>query len=78
MGENQLFLCLSIKVRGLPWWLSSKESACSARDVSLILGHEDPLEKELATHSSILAWEISWTEEPVRLQAVGSQRVGHD
>ena len=42
------------------------------------LGWEDPLEKEMATHSSILAWKIPWTEEPGRLQSMGSQRVGHD
>ena len=42
------------------------------------LGWEDPLEKEMATHSSILAWKISWTEEPGGLQSMGSQRVGHD
>ena len=42
------------------------------------LGGEDPLEKEMATHSSILAWKISWTEEPGGLQSMGSQRVGHD
>ena len=42
------------------------------------LGWEDPLEKEMATHSSILAWRIPWTEEPGRLQSVGSQRVGHN
>ena len=42
------------------------------------LGLEDPLEKEMATHSSILAWRIPWTEEPGRLQSTGSQRVGHD
>ena len=42
------------------------------------LGQEDPLEKEMATHSRILAWKIPWTEEPGRLQAIGSQRVGHD
>ena len=42
------------------------------------LGWEDPLEKEMATHSSILAWKIPWTEEPGRLKSVGSQRVGHD
>ena len=41
------------------------------------LGWEDPLEKEMATHSNILAWEIPWTEEPGGLQAIGSQRVGH-
>ena len=40
------------------------------------LGQEDPLEQGMATHSSILAWEISWTEEPGRIQSVGSQRVG--
>ena len=39
---------------------------------------EDPLEKEMVTHSSILAWRIPWTEEPGRLQSTGSQRVGHD
>ena len=42
------------------------------------LGWEDPLEKEMAAHSSILAWKIPWTEEPGRLQSMGSQRVGHD
>ena len=42
------------------------------------MGQEDPLEKEMATHSSILAWEIPWTEEPDGLQSTGSQRVGHD
>ena len=42
------------------------------------LGWEDPLEKEMATHSSILAWRIPWTEEPGGLQSTGSQRVGHD
>ena len=42
------------------------------------LGLEDPLEKGMATHSSILTWRILWTEEPGGLQSVGSQRVGHD
>ena len=42
------------------------------------LGQEDPLEKAMATHSSILAWRTPWTEEPGRLQSMGSQRVGHD
>ena len=41
------------------------------------LGWEDPLEKEMATHSSILVWEIPWTEEPSGLQSMGWQRVGH-
>ena len=42
------------------------------------LGWEDPLEKEMAIHSSTIAWKITWTEEPGRLQSMGSQRVGHD
>ena len=42
------------------------------------LGREDPLEKEMATHSSTLAWKIPWMEEPGRLQSMGSQTVGHD
>ena len=43
-----------------------------------LLGLEDPLEEEIATHPSILAWKIPWTEEPGRLQSMGSQRVGYD
>ena len=42
------------------------------------LGQEDPLEEEMATHSSILAWEVQWTEEPGGLQSMGSQRVGQN
>ena len=42
------------------------------------LGWEDPLEKEMAIHSRTIAWKIPWTEEPGRLQSMGSQRVGHD
>ena len=42
------------------------------------LGEEDPLEEEMATYSSILAWKIPWTEEPGGLQPMGLQRVGHD
>ena len=42
------------------------------------LSQEDPLEKEMAPHSSIIAWKIPWTEEPGRLQSMGSQRVGHN
>ena len=44
----------------------------------LSLGREDPLEREMATHSSILAWELPWTEESGGLQSMGSQRIGHD
>ena len=43
-----------------------------------LLDWDDPLEKGTATHSSILAWEIPWTEKPGRLQSMGSQRVGHN
>ena len=42
------------------------------------LGREDPLEEDKATHSSVLAWRIPWTEEPGGLQSTGSQRIGHD
>ena len=56
-----------------PWWFSGKESICQYTS----LGWEDPLEKEMANHSSILALEIPWTEEPGGLQSIGLQRVGH-
>ena len=52
-----------------------KESVCNAGDVNLIPGWEDPLEKGMATHSSILAWRIPWTEEPGGLQTSELQRV---
>jgi len=61
---------------GLPRWLSGKESACQCRSHGQIfLNWENPLEEEMATHSSIPAWKISWTEEPGGLQSMGSQRV---
>ena len=52
-----------------------KESACNAGDQGSISGSEDPLEKEMATHSSTLAWRIPWTEKPGRLQSMGSQEL---
>ena len=55
-----------------------KESACSAGDLGLIPRLEDLLEKGLATHSSILAWRIPWTEKPGRLQPMGLFRVRHN
>ena len=55
-----------------------KESACNAGDLGQSLSREEPLEKGMATHSSILAWRILWTEKPGGLQSVGLQRVGHD
>ena len=57
-----------------------KNLPANAGDVTGVpsLGWEDPLEEEMATHSSILAWRIPWTEEPGGLQSMGSQRVRHD
>ena len=66
---------------GLGFSQGGKESACNAgaaRDVGLIPGSEDSLEEGMETHSGILAWRISWTEEPSRLKSLGSQRVRHD
>ena len=63
---------------GFPGGSDGKASACSAGDLGLILGLGRSLEKEMATHSSTLAWKIPWTEEPGRLQTMGSQRVRHD
>ena len=60
-----------------PGGSDGKESACNAVD-SQSLDWEDPLEEEIATHSSILVWKIQWTEDPGGLQSMGSQRVGHD
>ena len=55
-----------------------KNPPASAGDVGLIPGWEDPLEKEMATHCSTLAWKIPWTEERSRLQSTGSKTVKHD
>ena len=63
---------------GSPGGSGGKESACPCRMWVRSLGEEDPLEEEMATHSSILAWRIPWTEEPGGLQSMGSQRVGHN
>ena len=60
---------------GFPGGSDGKESTCIAQDPGLIPGWEDPLEKSMATYSSILAWRIPWTEEPGGLQSMGSQRV---
>ena len=64
--------------QGFPGGSEVKASAWNAGDPGSSLGWEDPLEKEMATHSSTLAWRIPWREEPGRLQSMGSQRVGHD
>ena len=68
------FLCLG----GFPGASDSKEFSCNAGTQVQPLDQEDPLEKEMATHSSILAWRIPWTEESCGLQSMGLQRVRHD
>ena len=80
MLSSSLFILVSVTL-----WVCLVLVAQSVRNLPAVqetrvqsLGGEDPLEKEMANHSSILAWKISWTEEPGRLQSMGSQRVGHD
>ena len=63
---------------GFPGGSVVKNPPANAEMLVLSLGREDPLEEEMATHSSILAWRIPWTEEPGGLQSMGSQRVRHD
>ena len=65
-------------IQGLPQWLRGKEPTCNAGDREIqvrSLGWEYPLEKSMATHSSVLAWRIPWTEEPDGLQSMALQRV---
>ena len=71
---------IEIGIRDFPNATSGKEPACQCRRHEMqvrSLGQEDPLEDGMATHSSILAWRISWTGEPGGLQTMGSQKVGH-
>ena len=63
---------------GSPCSSVGKESACMQETQAQFLGQEDPLEKEMATLSSILAWKIPWTDEPGRFTVHGVTRVGHD
>ena len=64
---------------GLPWWLRQEKNLPAMQETWVRpLGREDPLEKGMATHSCILAWEIPWMEEPDRLESMGLQRVRHD
>ena len=77
LGIWLLFLSLD-PLNFILGWLSGKESACKEEKQIRSLGPKDPLEEEVATHSSILAGEIPWTEEPGGLQSIGSQRVGHN
>ena len=65
-------------MQDFPGGLDGKASAYNARDSGSSLGPEDLLEKEMAIHSSILAWKIPWMEEPGRLQSTESQKARHD
>ena len=73
--KNNLKCCL---ILGFPGGSDSKASAHNAGDPGSILGWEDPLEKEMATHSSVLAWRIPGTGEPGGLPSMELHRVGHD
>ena len=68
----------SLGPHGLPKWLSDQELPARQEMWVQSVGQEDPLEKETATHSSILAWEILWTEEPAGLWSMRLQRVRHN
>ena len=68
----------SIKYSHVPGGSDGNESTCNAGDLGSVPGQEDPLEKGMATHSSILAWRILWTEEPGGPQSLGLQKVRHD
>ena len=70
--------CIYTYIKDFPGGSDGKASAYNTGDRVRSWGREDPLEKEMATHSSILAWRIPWTKEPGWLQSIGSQRVGHD
>ena len=83
---RKLFTCIFFSIiyvleiyisMGFPGSSVVKDTSANARDVSSIPGSEDALEEEIATHSSILAWKISWTEKPGRLPSLGLQRVRH-
>ena len=82
IGKNDLCIYIYIYIHihiysninyGLPWWF---RMPAKQKTQVRSLSQEDPLKKGMATHSSILAWRIPWTEEPGRLQSVRSQRVG--
>ena len=89
-SKSLVFVCVCESTNGIhntlikwsfPGGSDGKESACSAGDLGSTPGQpdqEDPLEKGMATHSSILAWRILWTEELSRIQFRGSQRVKHN
>ena len=80
MSQHQTCVIYSIAIfrTGFPAVSVVKNLPANAGDRGSTLGQQDPLEEEMVTHSSILTWEISETEEPGGLQSMGSQRVGHD
>jgi len=75
---HSIKLWRTLIIRGFPGGSDGKESACDAGDPGFILSWEDPLEKGMVTHCSILAWRIPWTEEPGGPQSMGSQRFRHN
>ena len=76
--SRPLTLCFNSCRKGFPGVSAVKKLPANAGDEDSSQGQEDPLEKEMANCSSILVWEIQWTEEPGRLQSMGSQRGQHD
>ena len=73
------YLIHALVYMGFPGGSDGKESACNVQETQIqSLDQEDPLEKEMATHFSTLAWKIPWMEETGGLQSTGSQRVKHD
>ena len=82
LPKHQYMHAHSVVGTGLPGGSDSKEPACDAGDLRMMqvqsLGQKDPLEEKMAAHSSVLAWEIPWTEESGGLQSMVSQRVRHD
>ena len=76
--ERHVFRFSQHSILGFPGGSAVKNMPAAQEMWVESLGLEDPWENEMATHSSILAWEISWTEEPGGLQSVGLQRVRHD
>ena len=78
LGLGQTHCIVAQEPEGLPRRLSVKNPPASAGEAGSSLGWDCPLEEEMAPHSSILAWEIPWMEEPGGLQSMGSQRVRQD
>ena len=76
--KNIALIMRKLPLNGFPGGSAGKESTCQSRRCSQSLGQKDPLEEEMVTYSSILAWKIPWTEESGRLQSLESQRIRND